>query len=266
MARRIATLVLRTIVILLATFLFAHASQAQATGSLEDQLKNQYKITKWGMDSNGVAVTQPGTVLVIQKGGILGVPPLNATIGNSTYKDGELHSPSNGERMFLGQTTRFFDTNEKVYVIKISANAKTDKVSFTIMECDACNGVNQQSEYKAVVTFQYPKGYLASADAGQVEDVIGQVFSVDSGNGGDNGGQQAQGGQQQQQPPPQQQAPAQTPTIELGQTVDQVEAALGQPDKKVNLGAKVIYVYKDIKVTFVNGKSPTPSSSAASHC
>jgi hypothetical protein len=33
-----------------------------------------------------------------------------------------------------------------------------------------------------------------------------------------------------------------------------VKAALGQPDKIVNLGAKQIYVYKDIKVTFINGK------------
>ena len=34
----------------------------------------------------------------------------------------------------------------------------------------------------------------------------------------------------------------------------QVKAALGTPDKVVNLGPKQIYVYKDLKVTFVNGK------------
>jgi hypothetical protein len=42
--------------------------------------------------------------------------------------------------------------------------------------------------------------------------------------------------------------------IEKGQTPDQVKAALGQPDKMINLGAKQIWVYKDIKVTFLNGK------------
>jgi hypothetical protein len=36
--------------------------------------------------------------------------------------------------------------------------------------------------------------------------------------------------------------------------VDQVQAALGAPGKIINLGAKQIYVYKDLKVTFVNGK------------
>jgi len=42
--------------------------------------------------------------------------------------------------------------------------------------------------------------------------------------------------------------------IEKGQTSDQVIAAIGQPDKIVNLGAKQIFVYKGLKVTFLNGK------------
>jgi hypothetical protein len=37
-------------------------------------------------------------------------------------------------------------------------------------------------------------------------------------------------------------------------TTDQVEAAMGKPEKIVNLGPKKIYVYKDLKVTFLNGK------------
>jgi hypothetical protein len=93
-----------------------------------------------------------------------------------------------------------------------------------------------------------------------VEDVIGQVFTIndDAQQGGDQGGQQGgqnqqadqgqQGGQQQ----PQQQVEPQS--IEKGMTTDQVEAAMGKPEKIVNLGPKKIYVYKDLKVTFLNGK------------
>jgi len=53
-------------------------------------------------------------------------------------------------------------------------------------------------------------------------------------------------------PPP----PADTPppTIALGQKKDDVIAAFGQPAKIVRLGAKEIYYYKDMKVTFTNGK------------
>ncbi len=50
-------------------------------------------------------------------------------------------------------------------------------------------------------------------------------------------------------------APAGIPaTIALGQSVDDVTGALGQPKNIVDLGAKKIYVYKDMKITFNDGK------------
>jgi hypothetical protein len=98
-----------------------------------------------------------------------------------------------------------------------------------------------------------------------VEDTIAGLLAIDDSGGdqgnnqGNNNGQQGGndqgnnqgggGGQAQQQA-----APAEPQSIEKGQTTDEVVAAIGQPDKKINLGAKQIYVYKDIKVTFMNGK------------
>jgi hypothetical protein len=50
-------------------------------------------------------------------------------------------------------------------------------------------------------------------------------------------------------------APAAPPaTISLGLTTDQVVGILGQPKNIVDLGAKKIYVYQGIKVTFNDGK------------
>jgi hypothetical protein len=43
-------------------------------------------------------------------------------------------------------------------------------------------------------------------------------------------------------------------TISLGQTIAEVEAINGKPDKIIDLGAKKIYVYKDLKITFTDGK------------
>jgi len=40
----------------------------------------------------------------------------------------------------------------------------------------------------------------------------------------------------------------------LDKTADQVVAGLGQPDKVVDLGGKKIYIYKDLKITFVDGR------------
>ena len=61
----------------------------------------------------------------------------------------------------------------------------------------------------------------------------------------DNAAPQQQGGA----------APAQAPkTISLGQTEEEVVAILGEPKKIVNLGAKQIYYYPDMKVVFTDGK------------
>ncbi len=49
-------------------------------------------------------------------------------------------------------------------------------------------------------------------------------------------------------------APAAPVSVEMGQTPDQVQAALGAPKKMANLGPKVIYYYDGMKVTFTNGK------------
>jgi hypothetical protein len=47
---------------------------------------------------------------------------------------------------------------------------------------------------------------------------------------------------------------AETPTVALGQTPDQVTSVLGRPKSIMDLGNKKIYVYQDMKVTFNGGK------------
>ena len=42
--------------------------------------------------------------------------------------------------------------------------------------------------------------------------------------------------------------------VGMGQTTDEVTALLGQPSDIVDMGAKKIYVYKDLKITFTGGK------------
>jgi len=55
--------------------------------------------------------------------------------------------------------------------------------------------------------------------------------------------------------PPPVAAPAAPPVqITGGETVDQVTSAMGQPKNIVDLGSKKIYVYKDMKITFKDGK------------
>ena len=246
---------------------------------LEDQLKAQYTLVKMGADTSGTAVVEQGTILAIKKGGILSVPYGDASLSATRYQDGVVHSPNNAVMKGLGfgmgklgrtQTTRLMQVGEKVYPSKIIVNLPKDQVLIGVIACDSCNNTSPTTFYKADVVFQFAKGSLATTSPSQVEDTIAGLLNIDDSAGGDQGGGQQGGGQQgggngndqqannqgggggqgqqQQGPPPEPQQ------IEKGQTPDQVKAAIGTPDKIVNLGTKQIYVYKDIKVTFVNGK------------
>jgi len=247
---------------------------ATAQDSLQSQLIAKYKLVKLGTDSTGLAVLEAGTVLVIKKGGIISVPSGNSLIIPSTVKDGQVKASGNTAAQGVGKLlkfkgisdptgaastdTKFLTVGEKVYVSKIDVNAKDSKVTLWIIECDTCNNVQDPSSRKAQVVFVFPKDYLNGADGGQISDVVNQTLEIQADDSGQQQQQgQDQGGQQQAQAaaPEQPAAPPQPPpTIQLGQTPDEVTAALGQPEKIVNLGAKQIYYYKDMKITFVKGK------------
>jgi hypothetical protein len=158
------------------------------------------------------------------------------------------------------QTTHLFAVGDKVYPMKIDVNVAKDTVTLEIVACDTCNKTDPPTYNKANVVFQFPKGSLANANAGGVEDTIGQVLSISNDDqqqggqqGADQGGQQ-QGGQDQGQQQQAEQPAAEPASIEKGMSTDQVEAAMGKPEKKVTLGTKQIYYYKDMKVIFLSGK------------
>jgi hypothetical protein len=256
------------------------AGQGAAPPSLQEQLQAQYKSVKMGSDSNGPTVLEEGSVLAIQKGGILGVPSGSPKPCPSKYENASLKPPSGwctqgrgeGGKHGFGMLkshipgannvpdsktntsdTRYFNKGEKVYPSNIAVDVKNEKISFGVVACDTCNKTDPPTYYKSEVDFQFPKGYLETADVSKVEDTIGEVFAIDTSNPGTEAQQPAA---QPEQPAQAQPAAAQAPpaSIQLGQTIDEVVAVFGQPEKIVNLGSKQIYVYKDLKVTFVKGK------------
>jgi hypothetical protein len=257
---------------ILSAVLFAVSVAAAQAPTLQEQLAAQYKLVKMGSDSSGYSVVEEGTLLAVQKGGMVGVPYSDSSVQSNKYENGMVHPPnallSKGigfgmKRFGKEQTTKLFAKGDKVYPTKIDVNLEKDTVTMGIVACDKCNNVDPPTYNKTNVVFVFAKGTLAKGNAAEVEDTIGQLLTVSTddqqqaGGGqpqqsGDQGGQAAPQDQGQAQPAAQPQA--QPESIEMGMTPDQVVAAMGQPDKKVNLGTKQIYVYKDLKVTFMNGK------------
>jgi len=259
------------------------AAQNSAPPSIAEQLQAQYQLAKMTKDSNGNAVINEGTVLAIQKDGLTALPfasPLNPCA--STYVGGRLKAASlgcrvgreavkEGVRHILGNlpifggaadvgntlvdthtTTVNLAVGQRAYPASIAVDTKGDTVKFSVVACDPCNATDPPTYYKAEVDFRFQKGILATGDASQVEDTIGQVFSID--NGGDAAqGQDAQAGPGQAADPAP--APAAPPvSIQQGQTIEEVEQALGKPAKTLKVATKVIYIYPDLKITFRNGK------------
>ena len=96
------------IALLTAGILLCSAALAQsAPSSLAEQLQAQYKVVKMGSDASGLAVVDPGTVLAIQKGGILGVKPSNMVICPSKFQDGNLKGPNGFCVAMVKQDSRY---------------------------------------------------------------------------------------------------------------------------------------------------------------
>ena len=86
-----------------------------------------------------------------------------------------------------------------------------------------------------------PAGAQELAQGAKVVDVAEREVISGSGGGGAPAGVATGAGPQ-------------TVTVALGQSVGDVTGAMGQPTKIMNLGAKTVYVYPDVKVTFKGGK------------
>jgi len=235
----------------IACFSSAANGQSAAPVSLQEQLSAQYKLVKM----SGAVVTDAGTTLAVQKGGVISVPWRALVLCPAKFQDNALHPSMGMCAAMLKDVSGYFKTGDKVYPTKIEVNLQKAKISFSVVSCDSCNGVDPPTSMKGQVVFQFPKGYLEKADAGTVENAIGQVFSI--GNDTQTQSNQPRGQQEQaqrEQPAQQEQAQPDPQTIQLGQGTDEVQAALGKPEKIVNLGPKQLYVYKDLKITFVTGK------------
>ncbi len=225
---------MRNRLILVATLLYTLValSAPMDRGSLEESLKSKYTITKTGMDR--ARITEPGTVLVIQKDGITGDLATDMTFLNNKVRDGQV-SQAGGFGAFMQdkKTSRALKVGDKVFLFKIEV--KDDQIRYFIITCDTydvnLHGSTRQTRYKALLSFELGKEFLASASADDVKKSIDAVLR-----------------------PEQEAKAASTKSVELGQSPEQVEAILGAPDKIVNLGPKKIYVYKDMKIVFADNK------------
>ncbi|MGH9843924.1 MAG: hypothetical protein ACREEM_34750 [Blastocatellia bacterium] len=223
----------RLIVSLAGVLFFVAVPQSQARhndwkDALKEQLESAYTLTKTGIDR--LRITSPGIILVIRKDGISGDLSSDMTFLMNKVQEGRISQAGGFSAVMQDKkTSRVFKPGERVYVFDIKV--KDDEVWLFTLSCDTfevnVKGSTQQKRYKALLNFQFPKGFLATTEFAQVKEAIDSVLTIE------------------------QVGPK---SIALGQTPEQVTATMGKPEKIINLGAKTVYVYKDLKVIFVDGR------------
>lgn len=172
--------------------------------------------------------------------------------------------------------SRDFVNGEKLYVTQITVDRGKDGIIFDLIS----DSYGDSGRFKGQMRFQFPKGAVKAADLAAADAMISQVFKIQPPDDNANAQQQPAGNAQQAAPannaaaqapapapvadappppippppPPADEPPAPPKSIDLGQTKDQVIAAFGQPQRTAKVGAKEIFFYKDLKVTFTGGK------------
>jgi hypothetical protein len=250
--------------------------------SLEKQLESKYALTTPTADNT--AIVTMGSTLILQKRGLSAGAAGSHVPTQNTYKDGQIRTgAATAVRRFgalagyipgganaataaaAAGAGRDFVNGEKVFVTRIDLDRGKDAIVFNLIS-DAYD----TGRYLASLKFEFPKGTVGKGDFARIQPLIDEVFQIAP---DENAAAPPAGPAPTQAapapvaiappqpplpdippPPPPPADPPPTQSIGVGQTIDQVVAAMGKPKSIVDLGAKKIYVYPDIKVTFVNGK------------
>lgn len=252
-------------------FLFSLHLLAQSgdPGALQQKLNTQFKVTTITADRTDIVTA--GSIVQLHKPGLVMYSVESPLPPSNSYKNGRIGQGWGGfgQDLAIGMKSqngttakdyphRQFVPEEKCWVTSIAV--QKDGVVFQLYS-DPYNDVRYYGNLKIPFpdrrTVPAPDAFLP---------IVAEVLTAAP---ADNQGQQnsqaaapAPGTMQNIAPPPPPPdiapppppADAPPPTIALGQTKDQVTAAFGQPVRIAKLGAKEIYYYKDMRVTFISGK------------
>ncbi len=236
-----------------------------ARSSMAKDLQSRFVLSQFA----GPTLKQAGTVLLVQKDGIGALPGsglgvLNGSFG-SNYKEGKIrHDFLSSMVANKNPGLRNLAINEGVYLLRVQVTESN--VVLDVQSCGACNPATPEpNPMRATLTFSFKKGFLENTGVDQILGTIGEVFTVaNAGPATEAPAQQAQATPPVDAAPPAAQvipaadavppaAPQEPAQVELGQSIEKVQSILGKPEKVVDLGAKKIYLYKDLKITFVDG-------------
>src|ERR1700678_95232 len=207
---------------------------APNSGGMREALVADYPLTKVGVvmfktDYN--RITQPGVILAVRLPGIFAdVANTQDAIVNTNFANGQV-SQATGFAAAFGSNTghsRTLNPNEKVYVTDVLV--KRDAVQLELLTVEVTTLADGQgTRYRAELNVKIPGLDTMTPDdvKKSIETVVADPAAVSA---------------------------VQSKTVKLGMSPDEVKQSLGNPAKIVDLGAKRVFIYKDMKIILIDGK------------
>jgi hypothetical protein len=154
----------------------------------KDELKQSIltfiKLTTFSSDA--VRIADQGSLLVVAKDGIAAGLSSSLTVPTSHVRGGIIHK-SGGllSALISSSTSRDFRLDEQVYIGRVNVKDEAIELFLFSSETEAIEvqGSRQQTRYRGVLSFDFPREYLPTADFASVRDTIVAVLRVAGGTG-----------------------------------------------------------------------------------
>jgi len=206
--------------------LLSGALFATTPDEIQSAIEARYKVTTRSFLGR---IKEIGTILVIQKEGLRADVP-KALMKATVIMNRKIAAVGGGNVFGIGNTGHALKIGDRLHLYRV--NPKDEYIDLIIATVDTFDvvksGSTESKPYKALVRFRYDGG-LSTVSTKQILEDINAWFKTEE-------------------------EAMSTKTIQLGQTLDEVIAIFGTPEKTIDLKRKVVLVYKDMKVVFIDGK------------
>jgi len=227
---------------LLALFILVGTSSAATREEIREAIQSRYRITVPGFLGDFKEV---GSILTVRRDGLKSDRPSKLFKPNIIVNR-EIVSVGGGSLPLGGDLDGRLRIGDSLHLYSFRSGDDFVELDLFTTRTFVVTGTKGPTPLQATTRFRY-QGGLAEVSPRQVLEDIDSWFRSE--------GQAKQvlwsGSEAGVRP---QSKPDASLTISLGQAVAEVVAVLGEPEKKVLLGPKSVFVYRDLKVVFIDGK------------
>jgi hypothetical protein len=267
------------VVLGLALFRPSFAEEVTGAATLTEKLSQLYKpagLGRAGSDASGLKL------LSVRLPGIVAVPAADAAsyleACASVYRGGAIRqSPNAFCSQKANDSQRKLKVAESVYVTSIVVAPVLDKISLYLVACGTCTADSQKAPLRSLLVVEFSKGYLAKAGVEGAVRIIDQVLKNEASAPPDGAPLPVDESSTPASPaaasPPVAEAPTaptspaptvpgeaaaqpaqEAPILKKGDAREVVEKVLGSPLLVFDLGTKLVHIYPQFKVFYIDGK------------